>query len=84
MWRPKRRGLLRTAAIILGNQRCLAAVPQLIAGLADDEPLVRGSCAWALGQIGGSTAAAALRERLPSEPAEEVMQEIQAAIAACS
>jgi epoxyqueuosine reductase len=42
LWRSKRRGLLRNAAIVLGNQRPPHAVPALIQGLNDDEPLVRG------------------------------------------
>jgi epoxyqueuosine reductase len=51
LWRPKRRGLLRNAAIVLGNQRCEAAMPALTRGLSDDEPLIREACAWAIGQI---------------------------------
>ena len=51
LWRPKRRGLLRNAAIVLGNRPTPAAIPALIRGLNDDEPLVRGACAWALGPI---------------------------------
>lgn len=50
LWRPKRRGLLRNAAIILGNQRCPEARPALLRGLTDHEPLVREACAWALEQ----------------------------------
>jgi epoxyqueuosine reductase len=51
LWRSHRRGLLRNAAIVLGNQRAAAAVPALTKGLADDEPLVREACAWALARI---------------------------------
>jgi epoxyqueuosine reductase len=52
MWRARRRGLLRNAAIVLGNQRAVAAAPALRRGLRDPEPLVRGACAWALRQLG--------------------------------
>ena len=45
-------GCLRNAAIVLGNRRSPAAVPALARGLDDAEPLVRGACAWALGQYG--------------------------------
>jgi epoxyqueuosine reductase len=51
LWRSKRRGILRNAAIVLGNQRCQNAVPALERGLHDAEPLVREACAWALEQI---------------------------------
>lgn len=53
LWRPHRRGLLRNAAIVLGNQRASAAISALTKGLADEEPLVREACAWALAQIRG-------------------------------
>lgn len=48
LWRAKRRGLLRNAAIVLGNRPHEPALPALIRGLADDEPLVRAACEWAL------------------------------------
>jgi epoxyqueuosine reductase len=51
LWRPHRRGLLRNAAIVLGNQRAVASLPALHRGLADDEPLVREACAWAIAQM---------------------------------
>ena len=49
--RPRRRGLLRNAAIALGNRGDPAAVPALQKALADVEPLVREAAAWALKQI---------------------------------
>jgi epoxyqueuosine reductase len=52
LWRSKRRGILRNAAIVLGNQRCVAATEALQKGLNDPEPLVREACAWALAEIG--------------------------------
>ncbi len=52
LWRPRRRGILRNAAIVLGNQGNPASVSALTLGLHDIEPLVRGSSAWALGRIG--------------------------------
>lgn len=80
LWRPRRRGLLRNAAIVLGNQRHAPAVASLIRGLSDDESLVRGACAWALGQIGSDDARQALRERLAHESAADVRSEITAAL----
>jgi len=52
LWRSKRRGILRNAAIALGNQRDIHAVSALEHGLTDAEPLVREACRWALQQIG--------------------------------
>jgi epoxyqueuosine reductase len=51
LWRSKRRGILRNAAIVLGNQRAQEAIPALKRGLNDEEPLVREACAWALGMF---------------------------------
>lgn len=80
LWRPRRRGLLRSAAIVLGNQRDFGAHSALVRGLHDVEPLVRGACAWALGKLGDSAARAALCERLPVETDESVRTEIAAAL----
>jgi epoxyqueuosine reductase len=80
LWRTKRRGLLRNAAIVLGNQRSLAALPALSSGMADSEPLVRSACAWALGRIGGDAARELLATRLARESDLEVREEIQAAL----
>jgi epoxyqueuosine reductase len=52
LWRARRRGNLRNAAIILGNQRAIAAIPALTRALHDPEPLIRTASAWALQQIG--------------------------------
>ncbi|MCC7083849.1 MAG: tRNA epoxyqueuosine(34) reductase QueG [Pirellulales bacterium] len=54
LWRAKRRGLLRNAAMVLGNQRHVPAIGALTKGLNDVEPLVREACAWALGQYKAS------------------------------
>ncbi len=82
LWRSRRRGLLRNAAIVLGNQRDPAAIAALRRGLHDAEPLVRGASAWALGQIGG--ARDALRQRLAGESEITVQQEIELALRASS
>lgn len=76
LWRPRRRGILRNAALVLGNQRFSPATDALVASLSDAEELVRGAAAWALGQIGGGKAEAGLRAALVSEPAEYVRSEI--------
>ncbi len=80
LWRPKRRGVLRNAAIVLGNQRDSDAVPGLARGLDDPEPMVRGACAWALGQCSGRQAMAVLRQRALIESDADVLTEIASAI----
>ncbi len=80
LWRPRRRGLLRNAAICLGNNRSTDAKHALACGLVDSEALVRGAAAWALGQIGGSEAESLLRERLAIESNDVVLSEIRDAL----
>ncbi len=82
-WRSRRRGLLRNAAIVLGNQKAAAAVPWLIRGLEDCEPLIRGACAWALGRCVTDETVAALKKRLPHEPDLDVKAEIETVLAGC-
>ena len=82
--RPKRSGVVRNAAIVAGNSGRTDAVEPLAALLDDDEPIVRGSAAWALGRIGDAAALAALRQRRPVENMEDVQHEIDAAIEAAS
>ncbi len=77
LWRSKRRGILRNAAIALGNQRCETAVPVLITAINDVEPLIRGAAAWALGKIGTAAATAALQARLSDETDIQVQEEIR-------
>lgn len=84
LWRPKRRGLLRNAAIVLGNQRAIEALPALVHGLNEHDPLVRGACAWALGCLDDERARNALTERQACEVDDEVRAEITLALADCA
>ena len=79
--RAKRRGLLRNVAIVLGNTKNPAAVPPLTRSLTQDpEPLVRSHAAWALGNIGGAAASAALNFARTRESDLETSREINAAL----
>ncbi len=49
--RTKRSGLLRNAALVLGNTADAAALPALRRALEDPEPLVREAARWAIEQI---------------------------------
>jgi epoxyqueuosine reductase len=80
LWRARRRGLLRNAAIVLGNRPTPDGLPALAEGLRDAEALVRGACAWALGQFHTAEAAAHLRQRLREEDDAQVLDEIRRAL----
>jgi epoxyqueuosine reductase len=81
--RPGRAGILRNAAIVLGNQQDERAVPALDRALSDEEAVVRGAAAWALGKIGGPRAQTALKSRLAVEDNATVSPEIEQALAQC-
>ena len=79
--RAKRRGFLRNVLVAIGNWGARKALPALKIALTDDEPLVRSHAAWAVGQIGGETAAKLLQTRLTVENEPMVIAEIQEALA---
>ena len=87
--RTRRRGLLRNVAVALGNWGAPEAVPALAIALNDEEPLVRGHAAWALGAVASAaecppdvaaSAAGALVLQLASEPDPWVREEIRLAL----
>jgi epoxyqueuosine reductase len=51
IWRTKRAGLLRNAAIALGNLGDAKALPVLERALGDSEPVIREAAAWAIERI---------------------------------
>jgi epoxyqueuosine reductase len=77
LWRPWRRGLLRNAAIVLGNYPAAEALPALCRGLEDLEPLVREACAWAIGRYTEPGAHDALERRNAVESDAGVKVEIE-------
>jgi epoxyqueuosine reductase len=52
LWRARRRGLLRNAALLLGNRADPAALPALRQALDDPEAVVREAARWAIERIG--------------------------------
>ncbi len=80
LWRAKRRGILRNAAIVLGNQCTPEGITPLVRGLNDGEPLVREACAWALGRFQAEQTTKALRDRFQSEEDPRVKNEIARAL----
>ena len=77
LWRAKRRGLLRNAAIVLGNRPHPASISVLVRGLNDAESLVRTACAWALGRYTSKEAIDALLQRSAIEVDLTVREEIE-------
>jgi len=59
MMRPKRAGLLRNAALVLGNIGSAEALPALRQALGDSEPMIREAAGWAIEQICGRIARSA-------------------------
>ncbi|MDB5386019.1 MAG: queG 1 [Planctomycetaceae bacterium] len=49
--RPGRAGILRNAAIVLGNSQDPVAIPALTRGLQDVDPVIREACEWAIHRI---------------------------------
>ncbi len=80
LWRPKRRGILRNAAIALGNHPDPENLPALICGINDDESLIRGASAWALGCHAEHLSRPLLESRRLVESDSDVLQEIDLAI----
>jgi epoxyqueuosine reductase len=83
--RAKRRGYLRNVAVALGNMIPATDPAQAVSTLSqallqNDEPLVRGHAAWALGQVGGERAIGYLQQALQDEQEAWVRNEITAAL----
>ena len=79
--RSKRRGLLRNAAVVLGNLRAAEDLELLVTRLCEEpEELVRGHIAWAIGRYGSQGAAAALRHAEAVESSPYVLEEIRVAL----
>ena len=79
--RAKRSGLLRNAAVALGNSGNPAAIAPLAATLANEpDAQIRAHAAWALGRFDAADARRALEQARRGESAPEVNREITLAI----
>lgn len=78
--RTKRKGFLRNVLVAIGNWGSHTALPALREALLDDEPMIRGHAAWALGQIGGKDAKTILKHQSICEKDTDVISEIQDAL----
>jgi epoxyqueuosine reductase len=76
--RPKRRGLLRNAAVVAANVVASAAVPSLIERIENDTaPLIRSHCLWALSQLDPKRAAPIAERALKFDPDALVREEAE-------
>jgi epoxyqueuosine reductase len=80
LWRTRRRGLLRNAAIVLGNQADTKSFLPLRTGLRDTDPIIRGASAWALSRIPHIDVAETLKLALLTEHDESVRAEIKSSL----
>jgi epoxyqueuosine reductase len=83
--RAKRRGLLRSAAVVLGNRPHPPAFAAIAAAAGDSDAVIRGAAAWALGRwiaagVMATEARAALEARLAIEPDAAVLAEVEAGL----
>lgn len=78
MRRATRSGLRRNAAVVLGNRGDQAALPALSRALADEDPVVRGHAAWAIGRL--DRRHPALAAALPRENDAAARAEIERAL----
>ena len=76
--RPKRRGLLRNAAVAAANVGATAAVPSLIDRVENDaEPLIRSHCLWALARLDSKRAMPIAERSMNGDPDESVRKEAE-------
>jgi len=80
LMRAKWEGMRRNACVVLGNRADDAALPALTTALEDEDPVIRGHAAWAMGVIGGTAVIVELMRALEGERATEVQAEITAAL----
>ena len=79
--RPRRPGLVRNALIVAANIGNEAALDAAVPRLADPDPVIRGTAAWALGRAGGSAPRRrALERALAHEADAEARLELERAL----
>ncbi|MFG0264897.1 MAG: tRNA epoxyqueuosine(34) reductase QueG [Rhodopirellula sp. JB055] len=74
-WRSRRRGMLRNAILVLGNQKRRDAIELLFEVLNDPDPSLRAIAVWAIGQMQDSAAMERLKTCRGSETDPVVLAE---------
>ena len=78
--RAKRRGIRRNVCVALGNSKDTSAIPALAVAIGDEDALIRGHAAWALGQMQTSSAKDILLAALAAETNPEAAAEMRYAL----
>lgn len=79
-WRGKN-PIQRNAILALAHFKEEAAIPDLVELLeTDPRPMIRHTCAWAIGEIGSETGRLSLERLLETETEETVIEEIKKAV----
>ncbi|RIK83778.1 MAG: tRNA epoxyqueuosine(34) reductase QueG [Planctomycetota bacterium] len=80
LMRPGRTGVLRSAAIALGNRPCAQGLEALATAIDDTDRQIRAAASWALGRYASAEARSVLASRASVEQDETVRQEIEAGL----
>jgi epoxyqueuosine reductase len=76
LMRPKRRGLLRNAAVVAANIGAIRTVPALVERIeSDPEPLIRSHALWALAQLDPKVASRIAEGLVKTDPDAAVREE---------
>jgi epoxyqueuosine reductase len=79
--RPKRRGLLRNAAVVAGNIGCTAALPALLERVErDPEPLIRQHAIWAAARLDERSSHRFIARVIKNDPDPVVRDEARAVL----
>ncbi|MCM3758793.1 tRNA epoxyqueuosine(34) reductase QueG [Sporosarcina aquimarina] len=79
-WRGKN-PIQRNAILALAHFKEETAIPELVNLLeTDPRPMIRNTCAWAIGEIGTETGRQALEQVLETETDDSVIEEIKKAV----
>lgn len=78
--RPKRRGMVRNASVVLANRGDAGAVEGLIRALADPDPVIRAEAVAGLKRVGSERALEAIRAHLEREKEALVRAEFEGSV----
>lgn len=77
VYNPNRNDVRRNAIVALGNVGGTRAEPTLLGLLSDEDPVIRGHAAWALGRLGTASARRALERACQRETDSLARREIR-------